>query len=136
MENATPQTHSHRHSAPDSERGQRPSLTIDYALYEKYLAESDWSESEKREFITTLWSIIVNFVDLGFGVHPLQQVDGQQADEQNGLGACGQEIDLTSLMAGDVISSAKGLSQNQFSKAADRPKPRRQQRRNYACLPG
>ena len=131
MENSTPQTHTHRHSAPDGEQGQRPSLTIDYALYEKYLAESDWSESEKREFITTLWSIIVNFVDLGFGVHPLQQVDGQQADEQGEFDPCGQEIDLTSLMAGDVISSAKGLPKNQFSKATDRPKVRRQQRRSY-----
>lgn len=121
MENSSPHTPNHQHSAPDGERGQRPSLTIDYALYEKYLAESDWSESEKREFITTLWSIIVNFVDLGFGVHPLQQADP----------ACGQEIDLTSLMAGDVISSAKGLSKNQFSKAADCPKVRRPHRRNY-----
>jgi len=126
MENSTPQTHSHRQSSPDGERGQRPSLTIDYALYEKYLAESDWSENEKREFITTLWSIIVNFVDLGFGVHPLQQ-----ADEQGEFDPCGQEIDLTSLMAGDVISSAKGLPKNQFSKASVRPKTGRQQRRNY-----
>ena len=123
MEDTTPHTHSHRHGAPaDGERGQRPSLTIDYALYEKYLAESDWSEEQKREFITTLWSIIVNFVDLGFGVHPLQQAENEP---------CGQDLDLTSLMAGDVINSAKGLPKNQFSKAADRPKARRQQRRNY-----
>ena len=50
-----------------------PALTIDYALYEQYLDDSDLSEAQKREFIETLWNIIVSFVDLGFGVHPLQQ---------------------------------------------------------------
>ena len=50
-----------------------PALEIDYALYERLLAESDWSDEQKREFIDTLWSIVVQFVDLGFGIHPLQQ---------------------------------------------------------------
>lgn len=51
----------------------RPSLTIDYDLYQKYLDEPDLTESQKRDFLDALWSIIVSFVDLGFGVHPLQQ---------------------------------------------------------------
>ena len=83
-----------------------PSLTIDYALYQKYLDNSDLTEAQKSDYLDTLWSIIVSFVDLGFGVHPLQQ-------------ACEQELDLTSLMATDVVSSRKGLSQNQFTDAAD-----------------
>lgn len=60
-----------------------PALTIDYALYEQYLDDADLSEEQKREFIETLWNIIVSFVDLGFGVHPLQQAtsDGCEQDQ-------------------------------------------------------
>lgn len=50
-----------------------PALTIDYALYDKYLEESDLSEEERREFLDAMWSIIVDFVALGFEVHPAQQ---------------------------------------------------------------
>ncbi len=50
-----------------------PTITLDYALYESYLNDSDLSDEQKIEFIDTLWNIIVSFVDLGFGVHPSQQ---------------------------------------------------------------
>lgn len=89
----------------------RPVLTIDYALYEEHLEGADLSDVQKQEFLDALWSIIVGFVDLGFGVHPLQQIPSD---------TCGQEVDLTSLMASDVISSSKGKSLKQFEKAADR----------------
>lgn len=59
-------------------------LTIDYDLYATYLEDSDLTEKQKREFIDTLWNIIVGFVDLGFGVHPLQQ-------------ACDQNLDIAAL---------------------------------------
>jgi len=49
-------------------------LTIDYALYDEFLKDPSLSEEQRREFLDMLWNIIVNFVDLGFGVHPLQQV--------------------------------------------------------------
>ena len=75
------------HKADDSEQhacasatAERPALTIDRELYEKYLEDSDLSDAEKREFIETLWSIMVAFVDLGFGLHPLQQACEQQRD--------------------------------------------------------
>ena len=51
-----------------------PTLSIDWELYGKYLDESDLSDADKQAFIETLWSIVVSFVDLGFGVHPVQQV--------------------------------------------------------------
>jgi len=53
------------------------SVTLDHALYERYLDESDLSEEQKQEFLQTLWNIIVSFVDLGFEVHPLQQAQEQ-----------------------------------------------------------
>lgn len=66
-----------------------PSIAIDYALYEKYLEGSDLSESQKRDFLDALWSIMVSFVDLGFEIHPLQQAQTpcEQNGEQNGNSA-------------------------------------------------
>ena len=37
------------------------------------------TDAQKEEFLQALWSIIVNFVELGFGVHPLQEVCGQNS---------------------------------------------------------
>ena len=60
-----------------------PRLTVDWEQYAEYLAESDLSEEEKREFIQTLWYIVVSFVDLGFGVSTTQLAqDARQTDKQ------------------------------------------------------
>lgn len=50
-------------------------LEFDWKLYEKYLDDPDLTDEEKERIIETLWSIIINFIDLGFGIHPVQQVD-------------------------------------------------------------
>ncbi|GLQ25460.1 hypothetical protein [Sulfitobacter pacificus] len=74
-----------------------PSLSIDWDAYLPFFEDEDISGDDKRELIEALWSIMVNFVDLGFGVHPLQQV-------------CGKDISLAELPAGDVISSKNSTS--------------------------
>ena len=53
-------------------------FTLDYEAYAPYLEDSNMSEAQKREFLETLWSIIVSFVDLGFGAHPIQQACGEE----------------------------------------------------------
>jgi len=45
--------------------------------YQQYLDDSGMSDAEKQSFIEALWVIVIGFVDLGFGVHPLQEVCGQ-----------------------------------------------------------
>ena len=59
-------------SAPGNVASALPTISIDYARYERFLADSNLSEAEKVQFLDTLWNIIVSFVDLGIGVHPLQ----------------------------------------------------------------
>ena len=63
---------------------QSTALMIDWNMYEKYLEGSELSEVKKRELLETLWSIITSFVDLGFDVHPVQQVCGKDA-KKDGL---------------------------------------------------
>lgn len=48
-------------------------IHVDYELYEHYLDDPSLSEDQKREFLQALWTIICEFVALGFGVHPAQQ---------------------------------------------------------------
>lgn len=55
----------------------RPVLEVDVAKYQAYLDDGDLSDEQKQELIEALWSIIVGFVDLGFGVHPVQNVCGE-----------------------------------------------------------
>jgi hypothetical protein len=69
---------------------ERPSIEVDYERYAKMLDASDLNEDQKREFLETLWQVIVQFVDLGFGVHPLQAVqsddltDSFNAEDRSG----------------------------------------------------
>lgn len=56
-----------------------PVVAIDVEKYQSWLDDSDLSDQEKQEFLQALWNIVVAFVELGFGVHPLQEVCGQQS---------------------------------------------------------
>lgn len=60
----------------------RPVVSVDVEKYKAFLDGSDMTESQKEEFLQALWSIVVTYVELGFGVHPLQQVcdDGSESD--------------------------------------------------------
>jgi hypothetical protein len=49
-------------------------LTLDMALYEHYLEDSLLSDPEKQELLQMLWNLMCEFVLLGFGVSPIQQV--------------------------------------------------------------
>jgi hypothetical protein len=55
----------------------KPSLEIDTAKYQAYLDDPSLTDAQKEEIMQALWSIIVAFVDLGFGVHPVQEVCGK-----------------------------------------------------------
>jgi len=100
-------------TVPTPAAAKPPVLTLDVALYEQYLVESDLTEDQKREFLEALWSIIVGFVDLGFGIHPVQQAAAAgQDDEKSGAIAAGlipfqQEESQSGLRAEIAASFAK-----------------------------
>jgi hypothetical protein len=60
-------------SVPTSAPSDRPHILVDYERYAHFLENENLTEEEKRAFIQALWSIVVDFVSLGFGVHPMQQ---------------------------------------------------------------
>lgn len=51
----------------------QPNILIDYEYFDKYFEDTDHSEEQKRELLDALTLIAINFVSLGFGVHPMQQ---------------------------------------------------------------
>lgn len=51
-----------------------PALKFDASVYRHFLEESGWTEAQKDEFTEALWLFMVNCVDFGFNLHPLQQV--------------------------------------------------------------
>lgn len=64
------------------EEGQNyKTLTLDVDYYQSFLDDADIPDDKKQELIETLWNIVVQFVDLGFGIHPLQQADNSTADQ-------------------------------------------------------
>lgn len=69
-----------------------PRLNIDWDAYLPFFENEDISDADKHEMIEALWSIVVSFVDLGFGIHPVQQ-------------ACGKDISLAEIPAFDVVNS-------------------------------
>lgn len=90
-----------------------PSLTIDWELYGKYLEESDLSDAEKREFLETLLAIVVSAVDLGFGVHPVQQAAGNICEQQAEIGK------FIAVQSASMLKSPK-KSTKTFNASADR----------------
>lgn len=56
-------------------------LEIDLDHYQGFLADSSLTPEQKAEIIGALWTIISVFVELGFGVHPVQQACGKHGTE-------------------------------------------------------
>ena len=90
----------------------RSSVEIDYEYYEKYLEDSDLTVEQKRQFIEALWQIIVGFVDLGFGVHPVQQA-------QNACGKLGEDVSKPTPTAGKEVELGNRFLSENFDDAAD-----------------
>ena len=53
-----------------------PALELDMTLYQEVMDDPSIPEDKKHELIETLWAIAVACVDLGLGLHPLQQACG------------------------------------------------------------
>jgi hypothetical protein len=54
----------------------RPALTFDPKAYREFVAESGLGRAQEDALLETLWTIVVSFVDLGFELHPVQQIAG------------------------------------------------------------
>ena len=101
-----------------SENGQsRPSiLEVDLGIFIHHLENSGLSAVQKEEVLSALWSIMLNFVDLGFGIHPVQQIP--EEDIENIIESSGGNADT-------IGNSTHNNMTQQFSETAkgDRHEP-------------
>jgi len=108
-----------QNGSPHTEgKSERPVVTVDYERYAHFLENADLTEDQKREFLQTIWNIIVEFVSLGFGVHPLQQVNG----------SCGKPKDnapISPLTTIDGVYLDHQLLTGKFERATDQETVRR-----------
>lgn len=61
----------------------RPSVGIDVDYYQSAIDDPDVSEERKRELIEIIGAIVVNFIDMGFGVHPVQLAQKEKQADVN-----------------------------------------------------
>lgn len=52
-------------------------LKVDVERYQSYLDGMNMTSSQKEEFLQAMWLMMVSFVELGFEVHPVQEVCGK-----------------------------------------------------------
>ena len=57
--------------------GHHSRLEIDLDHYQSYLDDPALTPDQKEDIVVALWTIISAFVELGFGVHPVQQACGK-----------------------------------------------------------
>lgn len=59
-------------------RGDKDSCNLimpaDYEKYQKYVRDNNLTKTQQAECIQTVWSIMENFVDQAFGLHPVHQI--------------------------------------------------------------
>lgn len=58
-------------------------LSVDAELFQRRLDHWAVSDTEKAEYLDIVWQIVCQFVDLGYGIHPLKS-SAQQS--------CGQHL--------------------------------------------
>lgn len=81
----------------------KKTLQVDIEKYQAWLDDPDLSEENKDQIIRALWQIIMCFVDLGFGVAPLQEACGQVSEGEGFCGTAKQDV---------VKSKSHTLSEN------------------------
>lgn len=69
------------------QQGQTSALVFHIEDYRHFLDDYDLSQAEADEFLTTLWNIMVQCTDMGFGTHPFQQVTDNDVTELSILDA-------------------------------------------------
>ena len=59
----------------------RPTVGIDVEYYQSIIDDPGVSEDRKRDLIAIIGRIVVQFIDIGFDVHPVQQAQETHADK-------------------------------------------------------
>lgn len=59
------------------EAAARRIIKVDVERYQAFLDGSSMTDHQKKDFLQAMWLVMVSFVELGFEVHPIQDVCGK-----------------------------------------------------------
>lgn len=107
-------------------------LTVDWGFYDQLLQETELTDSERFQFLETLWNLVLCFVDFGYRLSPVQQV-GAGANEVLDAAIiaklCGEDPDGGSdPSSGTPSVLGLGSPQTAFKRATGRPTDRPSER--------
>jgi hypothetical protein len=55
-------------------------IKVDVDRYQSYLDGTNLTAGQKEQFLQDMWLVMMSFVELGFEVHPVQEVCGKDAE--------------------------------------------------------
>lgn len=58
----------------EGQGGSAPALVFDCEKYRRFVEHYDLSDAQKQELLDTLWNMMVQIVDMGFGFHPIAKI--------------------------------------------------------------
>jgi len=58
-------------------------IQVDVERYQAYLDGTSMTDQQKRDFLQAMWLVMISFVELGFEVHPIQDVCGKSLSISN-----------------------------------------------------
>ena len=70
----------------------KPVVEVDIAYYARLLDDPELGEADRSAMLEALWDMMVVFVELGFGVHPVQEVCGQFAQAASESALAGKDL--------------------------------------------
>ncbi len=106
----------------DTEQSEEPySISVDLDAYRSIFEDPDISDKDKDALLTALWSVVMSMVQIGWGVHPVQQA--QAARGRRDL-PCGKVAALNpdgEADADGVVELSDQILIGVFEGAADMP---------------
>lgn len=88
-----------------------PSLELDFEAYAPYLESANISDEDKRQLVEMLWSIVVSFVQLGYGLTPAQQALDVRAAVEPTCGKLPKNHDQRPIAASDRVEYSHSVTE-------------------------
>lgn len=96
----------------------RPRVEIDLSVYAPLLEDDAISDEDKRTLLNALWSMILSFAQIGWGVHPVQQAQAARGRHEIGCGKGAGQADERAAESADVLSSSLPMLTGHFDGVA------------------
>jgi len=100
---------------------QPPALEIDLSPYLPLFEDDSIGDADKMKLLEALWSIIISFARIGWGVHPVQQAQAARRMREIGCGQGALSSDGASDESEVVIESDHQFLIRKFLNAAEHP---------------